>query len=151
MVAESSIRGVFLSVTTPRGFCIRGVSSMLRWVRFAGATVDLWGLALADRGWAVLEVACMRRRKMKSKLALALVVGGGVLFGAGVGACTSFGGEALLGAVDFCFLFDCVDGAIGGLIKPCDNVGSVNELFITQDPTSQLDGGFGSPLFTDCF
>jgi hypothetical protein len=30
-------------------------------------------------------------------------------------------GEMSMSSVDFCFLFDCQNGAIGGLIDPCGN------------------------------
>jgi hypothetical protein len=36
-------------------------------------------------------------------------------------ACGSFFGEAALSAVDFCFLFDCQNGALGGLVQFCSN------------------------------
>lgn len=93
----------------------------------------------------------MRCRKRKSMLALALVVSGGIAFVTGGGACASLAGESLLGSVDFCFLFDCVDGAIGGLLQPCDNVGPVNIEFVATDALPRPAAGVGLPLFDDCF
>ncbi len=94
----------------------------------------------------------MRCRKRKSVLVLALVVSGGIAFAAGGGACASLAGESLLGSVDFCFLFDCVDGAIGGLLDPCSNVGRINPEFMNRDQSVQAPtpGGTSERLFIDC-
>ena len=33
--------------------------------------------------------------------------------------CMSFGGDQLLSTIDFCFVFDCQNGILGGVIDPC--------------------------------
>ena len=60
-------------------------------------------------------------------------------------ACMSFAGNEVIRSIDFCFLFDCQNGALGGLIDPCPNV-------VTNDTgNSQVITGLGSAfIFTDC-
>ena len=36
-------------------------------------------------------------------------------------ACAGFAGDQVLRSVDFCFLFDCQNGAFGGLFNFCPN------------------------------
>lgn len=91
----------------------------------------------------------MRHRKAKAAGVAALVLGGGLLFQSAAG-CAQFGAQSTLGSVDFCFLFDCIDGAIGGLLQPCDNIGTINTGFDNRDTIgSAEDPGFGR-LFNDC-
>ncbi len=92
----------------------------------------------------------MRHRKAKVAAVAAVLLGGGVMFAAGGGACAEFAGQAALGSVDFCFLFDCVDGAIGGLLRPCDDVGSVNTLFDNRDSTDGAASVNAGRTFVDC-
>ncbi|RJP33904.1 MAG: hypothetical protein C4547_11620 [Phycisphaerales bacterium] len=97
-----------------------------------------------------MEAFLMRQRKAKAAAAAAVLLGGGVMFLEGAGGCAELAGQATLGSVDFCFLFDCVDGAIGGLLRPCDDVGAVNPNF------DDRDSFFGGPslnfgrTFSDC-
>jgi hypothetical protein len=49
----------------------------------------------------------------------------GVLFQT---ACAGFAGSQALQVVDFCFLFDCQNGALGGLLDPCS--GGTANLFV---------------------
>ncbi len=51
--------------------------------------------------------------------------------------CMAFGGDQLLSTIDFCFVFDCQNGILGGVIDPCagvngsgDDVGRTGNLFI---------------------
>jgi hypothetical protein len=70
-----------------------------------------------------------------------LMAAGGYTFQIGTG-CASFGGEQVLIATDFCFIFDCNNGAFGGLIQPCRGAATV---------TAEGDVVPGrSPLFVDC-
>ncbi len=65
----------------------------------------------------------MKRRRTRlgrAKAGLVLVCASGFLFqGSG---CFSFGLNTALGAFDFCFLLNCNDGALGGLIDFCGPV-----------------------------
>jgi hypothetical protein len=63
---------------------------------------------------------------MRSRLARKAVIGlmlaaAGTLFVSGNLTCASFFADSAQSSVDFCFLFDCQNGAIGGLIDPCAN------------------------------
>jgi hypothetical protein len=60
--------------------------------------------------------------------------GGYLLAGPGTG-CTSYLAESGLVATDFCFIFDCQNGILGGTIDPC-----------ASGDTGQTSG----PLFADC-
>lgn len=72
----------------------------------------------------------------------------------GLGACTSLAGQAVMGSVDFCFLFDCTNGIFGGLIDPCSPIFSRPGTpgFIAADPADETNTDFqnGRDLFTDC-
>jgi|CXWL01.1.fsa_nt_gi hypothetical protein len=66
---------------------------------------------------------------------LTLAAGGGYLLaGPGTG-CSSYLGESAFVAIDFCFIFDCQSGFLGGTIDPCASSG---------------DGPGQGPLFVDC-
>jgi hypothetical protein len=50
-------------------------------------------------------------------------------------ACVGFAADQLQRTVNFCFLFDCQNGAFGGLLDPCPGVevgeeGNTHNLFI---------------------
>jgi|GEM_PF-1975746 len=94
----------------------------------------------------------MGRRKLRIAVALALAFAGGSVFVANGAGCASFAGETVLGSVDFCFLFDCVDGAIGGLLDPCSDVGRVNPQFMNRDVhvPNPIPEGAATQLFIDC-
>jgi len=83
----------------------------------------------------------MRSKAIRASLVLLLVGGAGILFAGSGAACTSFTSEAALSTVDFCFLFDCQFGAIGGLVDPCasvDGPGTVqNGQFFVDCPDEQ--------------
>ena len=75
----------------------------------------------------------MQRRWRRTMLRWGLAAAGGTLFVTGAKpACISFSSEQALATTDFCFLFDCQNGAYGGLIDFCS--------------LSTLE----EPLFTDC-
>ena len=73
-------------------------------------------------------------RSMRSRLlvGLAVVAAAGVL---NQTACIGFGADQLQRTIDFCFLFDCQTGALGGLLDPCPN---------NPNNPGEL------PLFVDC-
>lgn len=82
-----------------------------------------------------------RSRLRRWLVGASLVGGGAYAFQIGAG-CASFGGEQALIATDFCFIFDCNNGAFGGTIQPCAGaatIGDNGEVVNTR-----------SPLFTDC-
>lgn len=79
-----------------------------------------------------------RRRMMM--MGGALAAGGFVLSGPGT-SCSSFAGESLLVTADFCFIFDCQNGALGGTITPCSGIGS---------GSGTVEGVTQPSLFTDC-
>jgi len=71
----------------------------------------------------------LSKRRIGAFLTLA-GAGGYMLAGPGTG-CTSYLGESTATATDFCFIFDCQNGILGGTIDPC------------------ADSGQG-PFFADC-
>ena len=84
----------------------------------------------------------MRSRSRRVALTLALFAGGGFLLAGPGTSCSSFLGESAFVATDFCFIFDCQNGFLGGTIKPCDIGGGFGG-FVDPDVTN-------SPLFVDC-
>ena len=83
----------------------------------------------------------MRKRSRRISVVLGLIASGGMVFaGPGTG-CNSFLAESLLVAADFCFIFDCQNGLLGGTGDPCSGVGSGNQT---------IEGNDADPLFTDC-
>lgn len=70
-------------------------------------------------------------------IGVSLALGGAILMsGPGTG-CTSFLSESAVTSTDFCFIFDCQNGILGGTIDPCAGTE-------TGDRSGEL------PLFTDC-
>jgi len=64
----------------------------------------------------------MRSRARRLAPVVGLVLGGGYLL-AGIGnGCATYLGESLMTAADFCFIFDCQNGLLGGTIDPCAGV-----------------------------
>jgi hypothetical protein len=70
-----------------------------------------------------------------------LGMGGFLMAGPGTG-CVSFIAEQALVAADFCFIFDCQSGILGGTIDPCTGAGS-------GDNSGEAVNGV-PPIFTDC-
>lgn len=62
----------------------------------------------------------MRYRGLRTLVLLGLVATTGMLFAGSGLACSSLAFDQAATAVDFCFLFDCQNGAYGGLIDFCD-------------------------------
>ncbi len=88
----------------------------------------------------------MRSHKHRFSKAVAMTLGGGLLFaGPGTG-CFSFALEASLESLDFCFILDCQNGVFGGTADLCP-----------EAPSGTDTGGFESvfsppigPIFVDC-
>lgn len=81
----------------------------------------------------------MRFRSRRMAIAVGLIGTGGFLMaGPGTG-CLSDTIESSLVATDFCFIFDCQNGMLGGTIDPCVDV---------QNRTWESD--LYGPTFSDC-
>jgi hypothetical protein len=88
----------------------------------------------------------MRSLKQRFSIAVATAFSGGLLFaGPGTG-CISFALESGLESLDFCFIFDCQQGVLGGTGDLC-----------TEAPSGTDTGGFEAvfsppigPTFVDC-
>jgi hypothetical protein len=76
----------------------------------------------------------MRSRRVRICLLLGLVATTGMLFAGSTLACTSLAFDQAAQAVNFCFLFDCQNGALGGLIQFCDTTTTTD----TTDPNHSL-------------
>lgn len=61
----------------------------------------------------------MRSRTRRAALTLALLAGGGFLMAGPGTSCSSFFGESAFVSTDFCFIFDCQNGILGGTVEPC--------------------------------
>ncbi|MFQ5413354.1 MAG: hypothetical protein ACE5E6_02740 [Phycisphaerae bacterium] len=80
----------------------------------------------------------MRSRFRRTVGVAALLGAGGFLMASPNTACLGFALENLTTSVDFCFIFDCQSGVLGGTIQPCD-IGF-------NDNPNQVSGS----LFQDC-
>jgi hypothetical protein len=59
--------------------------------------------------------------------------------------CMSFAGDQFLATVDFCFVFDCQNGILGGVFDPCSGTNP------RSNPTGSVDDDTVSGnLFIDC-
>lgn len=79
----------------------------------------------------------MKRRWRQKMMLAGLLGGGGFLFGGQSTSCLSFTGETVLTSADFCFIFDCQNGILGGTIDPCSQ-------------TTDINGDPIPPTFLDC-
>lgn len=61
-----------------------------------------------------------RNRSLRVLALLGLVTTCGMLFAGSGLACASMAFDQSATSVDFCFLFDCAQGAYGGLVRFCD-------------------------------
>ena len=83
----------------------------------------------------------MRCRSRRIAIVVSLLgMGGFLMSGPGTG-CGSFIAESGLVTADFCFIFDCIQGPLGGTLDPCSGLGS-------GDGT--VESLVSLPLFTDC-
>ncbi|MCK4660410.1 MAG: hypothetical protein KAV82_12880 [Phycisphaerae bacterium] len=62
----------------------------------------------------------MRNHRCKRFVMLGLVVTTGMVFAGSGLACASLAFDQAAESADFCFLFDCRQGAYGGLVDFCD-------------------------------
>ncbi len=82
----------------------------------------------------------MRCRSRRIVAAVGLVLlGASLLSGPGTG-CVPFFGDSTLAAADFCFIFDCQNGLLGGTVDPCATTSSVGQGSQFVRP----------PFFADC-
>lgn len=58
-----------------------------------------------------------RTRRMVG--AVSLLAGSGILLSGPGTSCSSYIGESAFVATDFCFIFDCENGILGGTFDPC--------------------------------
>ena len=79
----------------------------------------------------------MKRRWRQKMMVAGLIGGGGFLFGGQSTSCLSFTGESVLSSANFCFIFDCQNGILGGTIAPCSR-------------STDANGDAIPPLFIDC-
>jgi hypothetical protein len=85
--------------------------------------------------------ADMRARIRRTAATLTLVLGGAyVMAGTSYGCDTHFY-ESFVTGVDFCFVFDCQNGALGGTLDPCAGVGDTSG----QQPWLRDCPGFNAP------
>lgn len=61
----------------------------------------------------------MRSRSRRLAALVAIAAGGGYLLTGPNTGCVSFMAESAVTATDFCFIFDCQNGILGGTIDPC--------------------------------
>ena len=61
----------------------------------------------------------MRARKPRLIRYALLLFGGTMLFQGAGAACGRMIGDEALTATNFCFIFDCQNGILGGMIDPC--------------------------------
>ena len=93
----------------------------------------------------------MRKRVSRCLVVAGIILSGTYLFASGSLGCGSLASEAAISATDMCFIFDCTNGAFGGLIDPCGTVSGT-------DTNAGEGGGQGGdyigpssgPLFADC-
>ncbi len=64
----------------------------------------------------------MPRRVSRGLVVSGLILAGSYLFASGNLGCGSLATEAGISSVDTCFVFDCTNGAFGGLLQPCAQV-----------------------------
>ena len=90
----------------------------------------------------------MRKRVSRIAVIAAMTLSGSYLFASGNLACGSMGSEAGIGTADMCFIFDCTNGAFGGLLDPCADVAGSD----TGNPDQ--GGAYAGPrtgsFFADC-
>lgn len=72
----------------------------------------------------------------------ALALGGAFLVAGPSTGCLGYSIESALATADFCFIFDCQNGILGGTIDPCPPVDDS-----VVDPTLSPPTG---PVFVDC-
>lgn len=80
----------------------------------------------------------MRSRFRRIAVGAGLMAAGGFLLAGTGSGCISFTGEAVTTMTDFCFIFDCTNGILGGTIDPCatqTNFNTGDAFFLLADCT----------------
>lgn len=83
----------------------------------------------------------MQSRLRRVAMTAALFGGGGFLLATTSTGCLSFAAKSIALSTDFCFIFDCQNGILGGTIDPCSGIGSGD---------NTVEAGLARPVFTDC-
>jgi hypothetical protein len=94
----------------------------------------------------------MHKRLYRGLVIAGMFLTGGYLFAGGSLGCGSMASEAGIASTDMCFIFDCTNGAFGGLLDPCGTmVGSdIGRGTGTGGGTGNYEGPRTGPLFADC-
>lgn len=92
----------------------------------------------------------MGSRSRRIAMAVGLIGMGGFLMSGPGTSCASYVGESGLVTADFCFIFDCINGPLGGTLDPCSGVGTGGETFESLVETTPGSGEVTLPLFRDC-
>jgi len=139
---EAAVRLVWSVVLTTSGLQVPDSLPILgRMAGRGGGLVGAYGFngVGSDKGGEVM----MRLRSRRSWFrGIALL--GGLGYVMVVPTCTSFAGESLFRATDFCFIFDCQGGVFGGTIDPC--VGSQSG----AQTVESLGDNASQPFLNDC-
>ena len=98
----------------------------------------------------------MGRRVSRGLVVTGLILASSYLFAGGNMTCGSVSAEAAISSVDMCFVFDCTNGAFGGLLDPCGTI--VGSDITGGGATGGGGGGTGGSyegprtgaLFADC-
>lgn len=76
----------------------------------------------------------MRKQSRRIGITAALVISGAYLMaGPGTG-CLNFAAESAFTTADFCFIFDCQNGILGGTIDPCPDTNFGEDLLFVDCP-----------------
>ncbi len=81
----------------------------------------------------------------RARIKVAILGCSGILAAGDLG-CFSFGANQGLSSIDFCFLLNCNDGAIGGLIDFCSQTNFTSFVGDNTNPNNQNGGLF----LSDC-
>ena len=92
----------------------------------------------------------MRKRVSRYVMVASTVLAGSYLLSSGNLGCGSLSSEAALSSADMCFIFDCTNGAFGGLIDPCATIQGTDTGNPDQGQGGNFAGPFTGPLFADC-
>lgn len=83
----------------------------------------------------------------KTPFKAAALIAAGTVFQIGNVGCTSFFANAGLSSMDFCFLLNCNDGALGGLIDFCAPINFAS--FVGTGTGGPVQTG-DTPFLADC-
>lgn len=90
----------------------------------------------------------MSRRWSRIWVTACLVLSGAYLCAGGNLACGSFAADAAVSSTDMCFMFDCTDGILGGIIDPCADIGGSDSG--STGGGQDTGAASGGPFFADC-